>query len=79
MPEQYVVVIDGRTACPDVMGRGRALGLAMAAVELLDIVDVTVTDARTLRAVAQWRSDGVCWQVRAIEGWLDGADSDACE
>ena len=70
MPEQYVVIVDGRAEGADFVGRGRALGLALSAVDSMRCLDVTVADARTLQVYARWRRTGLSWNVRAVAGWL---------
>ena len=71
MPELYVVIVNGRTEGSDLVGRGRALGLALAAIESLESDEVAVADARTLRVCARWQRCGLGWAVRAIDGWLN--------
>jgi hypothetical protein len=70
MPEQYVVIVDGRAEGADFVGRGRALGLALSAVDSMRCVDVAVADARTLRVCARWHRNGLSWDVKAVAGWL---------
>lgn len=69
MPEEYVVMVDGRDSAT-LVGRGQALGMAMDVIGSVGGFEVAVADARTFRLCAYWRRSGRLWNVRAIEGWL---------
>lgn len=71
VPEQYLVMVDGHAVTADLVGRGGALRLALAAVDAMQSAEVAVADARTLQVCARWRRNGVAWEVRAVDGWLN--------